>query len=167
MDRLQRFRDDHSDLLRKPMVGDDGVNPFAEPEAASEKADDNVYAAPGDAKSGPMYRPHGYVATLMPRSGRAAAMAVAGIVISLLTLGVPFVSSLQAPYGLAFSLANLALTVGGCVIGRNELKAIDAGVVVGSNRGQARLGVILGVIGTAITLGSAGLYLCVRVFELV
>jgi hypothetical protein len=153
---------DPSDLLRKPIVGDDGVNPFAEPGAKPEAADaaseraarDNVYAAPGQAGGQPIYRPQGYTPTLVPHSRRVLILGVLGLVVSIGCL-----AAFDYFISLPVALANLGLTIGAWMLGRNELKAIDAGAVEGSDRGQARLGMILGIVATLVSLSAAGIFL--------
>jgi hypothetical protein len=88
---------------------------------------------------------------LVPRSGRVLTFGVSGLLIALSCLAGHY-------YSLPFALANLGLTVGAWLIGKNELKAIRAGAVVGSNRGQALTGMILGILGTLVSLAAVAAF---------
>jgi hypothetical protein len=164
MDDSQGARTNPSDLLRKPIVGEDGVNPFADsgpPPAES----DNLYHFPAS-DDGPVYQPTGYVPTLVPRSRRIFRFGLLGLVVAItasimLAAASPFAAQPNSLAGIAVtfafvaSLADLALTLGACVLGVNELKAIKSGAVLGSDRKETRRGMVLGLIGTLLAIATA------------
>ena len=160
MEPSQRYRSDHSDLLRKPLVGDDGVNPFADPaapplgeiEGVGEGADENVYGAPSQPDDRPVSRQPDYVATLSSRSKRILIFGVTGMIVSIACLAA-------YRYSLPIGLANLVLTIGAFLMGWIELKSMKAGVIIGGNRRHALAGMILGALGTPITLIAGALFI--------
>ncbi|MEQ8785208.1 MAG: hypothetical protein RIC55_02880 [Pirellulaceae bacterium] len=172
MDDPQGYRPTHSDLLRKPIVGDDGVNPFSDPALAPKEPtqaaeSDNLYSPPaGD--DGPAYRPAGYVATLVPRSRRVFRFGLIGLIVaivaaiamatSLPSFGASELANITATLALVLSLVDLALTLGASLFGMNELKAIKAGAVEGSNRAQTWIGIVLGLMGTLIAILTAAAF---------
>lgn len=173
MSESQRFRRDPHDLLRPPIVGDDGVNPFAE-SGSTRPVSDNLYQAP-PADDEPTYQPSGYLPTLVPHSRRVFRFGLLGLILAvtfaaMLAGGVmssqeSWVPTLRV---LAFccSLADLALTLGAFILGINEVRAIDAGAVAGSNRAQARTGIVLGVLGTIVCIATAAAFVYHQFFVL-
>lgn len=159
MEPSQRFRGDHSDLLRKPLVGDDGVNPFADPNAppGGEEADANIYASPGQTDGQPIQTPPEYVATLVAHSRRILVFGVAGLVVSLICLPLFYYLPLLA-------LANHVLTIGACVMGYVELKGMAAGVVVDGDQKSVIAGTVMGLIGTLLNLTAIGLFIYFGLF---
>jgi len=166
MDDSQGARTNPSDLLRKPIVGDDGVNPFADsgpPPAES----DNLYHAPAS-DDGPVYQPTGYVATLVPRSRRIFRFGLGGLILAVVA-AITFATAspnaqtqlgrIAVTFAFVAALADLALTVGSCVLGLNELKAIKAGAVRGSDRKETRRGMGLGLLGTLIAVATAASFI--------
>jgi hypothetical protein len=173
MDDSQGSRTNPSDLLRKPIVGEDGVNPFADSGPAPAETD-NLYHAPAS-DDGPVYQPTGYVPTLVPRSRRIFRFGLLGLVVSIvaaITLAaaspytqdiysqnVKSLAGIAVTFAFIAALADLALTVGACVLGVNELKAIKAGAVSGSDRRETRRGMLLGLIGTLLAVASAASFI--------
>ena len=166
MDDSQDLPTNPSDLLRKPIVGEDGVNPFAESGPAPAESD-NLYHAPAS-DDGPVYQPTGYVPALVSRSGRIFRFGLWGLIVSLvaavtLAVAIPFAGRSQlggvaVTFAFLAALTDLALTLGACILGLNELKAIRAGAVMDSDRTQTRRGMILGLIGTLIAIATAGVF---------
>lgn len=154
MSEPMRFRDDKSDLLKKPIVDEDGNNPFADPGGAEIPDDaENIFAVPQDTA----YRPHGYVDVLAPRSGLVLGLGLVGLLIS-------FVCLAAFHYLPIVALANLGLTLPAWLKGVSELRAIAAGAVRNSSSRRARAGMIMGVIGTGLSLLAAGSGIYYRLF---
>ena len=110
----------------------------------------NPYQSPADAKQGPQYvrlAPH-RGSTIMALGITGAAMALFGGILAM-SCYICFPLFL-IPVG------SLGLTISAWVMGRNDLAAIDAGVMDPAGRDSTMAGMIAGIVGVAI-LGAGAL----------
>jgi hypothetical protein len=120
-------------------------NPFADdardpPPPRFDPAGRNPYSAPTQYQ--PADQQYGYQMALPHRGPVILTLGILGLLGSLAS----FLCCL--PIG----VVNLALTLPAWLMGRSDLKAIDAGAMDSSGRGTVMAGFVLGIIGTVLTL---------------
>ncbi len=154
----------HPNTDRKdPFRDEGGKNPFADEDSPDVEIPTSPYAASVEA-TGVTYRPENYE-TILPHRGRSVSwLGTVGLASSLLG-GSGAVLSLVASPDLAMtgvsicatmSPLGLALSWSAWLMGRHDLRAIDAGAMDDSGRTRTRWGHAMGTFGALIAIAPIG-----------
>jgi len=151
-----RFPKNPNEGREHTFVDDEGNNPYAEDNDVAD-ADENAFTSPGYDNE-PTYRPK-YVAALSHRKGIVLGLGLVTLAIATLSIPFGYFSQSFQPLYLAVAFLNLALAMPTWMMGYADLRAMRAGAMDPSGVSLTRLGTIMAMLTTLVTIGLFGYFI--------